>query len=159
LTIKDINTINIDKIHLIPSLRLGTRFKIKDYLGALFQLLGMHINRGRSSRTISPDQSKYLRDILDKHGMMDCKLSPLPMDLGFVYRLARIDSPPLTGVAKDIYPSLLGSLQYAAVSTRRNVSTALSIIGSPQAHPIEVHLQALKKVVRYLKGTIQLRLS
>jgi hypothetical protein len=139
--------------------RLGTRFKIKD-LGALSQLLGMHITRDRSARTISPDQSKYLRDILDKHGMMDCKLSLLPMDLGFVYGLTRIDSSPLTGVAKGIYPSLLGSLQCAAVSTRRNVSTALSIIGSPKAHPIiEVHLQVLKKVVRYLKGTIRLRMA
>jgi hypothetical protein len=79
------------------------------------------------------------------------------MDPGFVSGLARIDSPPLTGVAKDMYPSLLGSLHYAAVCTRRDVSTTLSIRGPAQAHPTEVHLQALKKVARYLKGTIQLR--
>jgi hypothetical protein len=41
---------------------LGERFKIKD-LGDLSQLLGMHITRDRSARTISLDQSKYLRDI------------------------------------------------------------------------------------------------
>jgi uncharacterized protein len=62
-------------------------------------------------------------------------------------------------VAKHIYPSLLGSLQYAAVYTRPNVSTTLSILGSALANPTEVHLQAPKKVVRYLKGTIQLRLT
>jgi hypothetical protein len=69
------------------------------------------------------------------------------MDPGFVSSLARIDSPLLTGVAKDIYPSLLDSLQYAAVCTRPYVSTALNILGSAQAHPTKVHLQALKKVV------------
>jgi hypothetical protein len=48
---------------------LGARFKIK---GSLSQLLGMHITRDRSARTISVDQSKYLRDILAKYyGMAD----------------------------------------------------------------------------------------
>jgi hypothetical protein len=52
------------------------------------------------------------------------------MDPGFLSGLAHMASPPLTGVAKDVYPNLLGSLQYAAVSTRRDVTTALSIFGS-----------------------------
>jgi hypothetical protein len=55
--------------------QLGTRFKIKD-MGDLSQLLGMHITRDRSARTISLDQSKYLRDILAKYGMTDAKPSP-----------------------------------------------------------------------------------
>jgi hypothetical protein len=50
--------------------QLGARFKIKD-LGDLSQLLGMHITRDRSARTISMDESKYLRDILAKYGMTD----------------------------------------------------------------------------------------
>jgi hypothetical protein len=33
-------------------------------MGDLSQLLGMHITRNRSARTISLDQSKHLRDIL-----------------------------------------------------------------------------------------------
>jgi hypothetical protein len=45
--------------------QLGARFKIKD-LGDLSQLLGMRITRNRSARTISLDESKYLRDILAK---------------------------------------------------------------------------------------------
>jgi hypothetical protein len=42
---------------------LGARFKIKD-MGDLSQLLGMHISRDRSKRTISMDQSKYVKDNL-----------------------------------------------------------------------------------------------
>jgi hypothetical protein len=70
----------------------------------------MHITRDRSARTISLDQSKYLRDILAKYGMADSKPSSLPMDLGFFAGLAHMTSPLLPGVAKDVYPSLLGSL-------------------------------------------------
>jgi hypothetical protein len=68
-------------------------------------------------------------------------------------------SPPLTGVAKDVYPSLMGSLQYAAVCTRPDISTALSILGSAQASPTDAHMQALKKVLRYLHGIIDMRMT
>jgi hypothetical protein len=51
-------------------------------------------------------------------------------------------------------------MQYAAVCTRPHMSTALlSILGSPQVHPMEANLQALKEVIRYLHGTIGLRLA
>jgi hypothetical protein len=70
------------------------RFKIKD-MGDLSQLLGMHITRDRSARTISLDQSKYLRDILAKYGMTDSRPSLLPMDPGFLAGLAHMTPPPL----------------------------------------------------------------
>jgi hypothetical protein len=72
---------------------LGARFKIKD-LSDLSLLLGMHITRDRSARTISLDQSKYLRDILAKYGMTDSKPSSLPMNPGFLDGLAHMTSPP-----------------------------------------------------------------
>jgi hypothetical protein len=100
----------------------------------------MHITRDRSARTISLDQSKYLRDILAKQGMTDSKPSSLPMDPGFLAGLAHMTSPPLTGMAKDVYSSLLGSLQYAAVCTTPDVSTALSILGSALASPTYAHM-------------------
>jgi uncharacterized protein involved in outer membrane biogenesis len=89
--------------------QLGARFKIND-LGDLSQLLGMHITRNRSAPTSLVDQSKYLRDVLAKYGMTDYKSSSLPMEPGFLSGLADMASPPLTGVAKDVYPSLLGNL-------------------------------------------------
>jgi hypothetical protein len=137
---------------------LGARVKIKD-LGDLSQLLGMHITGNRLARTISLDQSKYLRDILAKYSMTDCKPWSLPMDPGFLSGLAHMASPPLTGVAKEVYPSLLGNLQYAAVCTRPDVTTALSILGSAHANPTEAHLHTLKKVLRYLHGTVDMRMT
>jgi hypothetical protein len=53
----------------------------------------------------------------------------------------------------------MGNLQNAAVSTRLIVSKALCILGSAQAHPTEAYLQAMKMVARYLKGTIDPRLT
>jgi hypothetical protein len=137
--------------------RLGAGFKIKD-LGDLSQLLGMHITRDMCARTISMDQSKYMRDIVAKHGMTDCKPWSLPIDPGFMSDLAHMSSLLLTRVSKDVYPNLLDSLQYAVVCTHLDVSTALSILDSAQAHPTVAHLHAMKKVmIRYLHGTLDLR--
>jgi hypothetical protein len=72
--------------------QLGARFKIKD-LGSLSKLLGMHITRDRSPRTILLDQSKDLRDILAKYGMTDSKQSSLPMDPNFLAGLTHMTSP------------------------------------------------------------------
>jgi hypothetical protein len=84
--------------------QLGARFKIKD-LGDLSQLMGMHITRDRSARTISADQSKYLRGIVAKYGITDSKPSSLPMDPGFLAGLAHMTSPPLPGWSRISTPA------------------------------------------------------
>jgi hypothetical protein len=66
---------------------------------------------------------------------------------------------PLTGTVREIYPSVLGSLHYAHVSTRPDISIALSILGSAQANPTVAHMQAMKKVLRYLKGSLNMSLA
>jgi hypothetical protein len=138
--------------------KLGARLKTK-YFYDQSQLLGTHITRDMTARTISMDQSKNVKDILVKHNMYDCKSSSLPMEPGFLSGIAQMNSSLLTGVAKDVYTSMLGNLQHAAMRTRPDVSTTLSILGYAQANPTEAHLSALKKVVRYLKGTIKMRMT
>jgi hypothetical protein len=137
---------------------LGAIFKMKD-LGDLSQVLGMHITKDKTTRPISLDVSKYVKDILACHHMTDCKSSTLPMDSGFQSGLTKINSLFLTGLAKNVCPSLMGSAQYAAVWTRLNLSTTLSILGSTQTNPAEAHLLSLWNAVRYRHGTIDIRLT
>jgi hypothetical protein len=137
---------------------LGQRFKIKD-LGDFKKLLGMHITRDRVVRTVSIDDSLYIYDMLDHYGMIDCSPSTLPMDHDFLSGIAATPLTPFTGHARDIYSSLLGSLQYAAICTRPYIANALSILGSVQAHPTAKHFHANNKVLRYLKGTVSMRLT
>jgi hypothetical protein len=100
--------------------QLGARFKIND-MGDLSQLLGMHITRDHSARTISLDQSKYLRDILAKYGMTDSKPSSLPMDLGFLAGLAHMTSPPSPG-----WPRTSTQVSWAVSSTRPSARVSMS---------------------------------
>jgi hypothetical protein len=133
-------------------------FDINDQ-GELSDIIGMHITRDRTTRTISLDQSKYVRELLEKHDMVDCEPSCLPMDHGFLVVVSKPTHVPLTGTDRDIYRSLFGSLHYAALCTRPDISTALSILGLAQANTTVAHMQALKKVLRYLKGSPSMSLT
>jgi hypothetical protein len=76
------------------------------------------------------------------------------MDHGFLVAISKQPYVPLTGTDLVIYPSVLDSLQYAALCTRLDISTAFNILGSSQANPTVAHMHALKKVLRYLKGSL-----
>jgi hypothetical protein len=91
--------------------QLGAMFKSKD-MGKLSLLLRMHITIDQRARTILMDMSRiYVKDVLVKHTMTDCKPSSLPMDPGFMACLTHMDSRLLTRAAKDIYSSLSGNMQ------------------------------------------------
>jgi hypothetical protein len=124
--------------------KLGARFKIED-MGDLSQLLGMQITRDRSARTISLDQSKYLRGILAKYGMTDSKPSSLPMDPGFLAGLAHMTPPHRGGQGR-----LPKSHGQSPVRGRLHASRCLhglEHLGSAQASPTDAHMHALKKVL------------
>ncbi|XP_038970559.1 secreted RxLR effector protein 161-like [Phoenix dactylifera] len=61
---------------------------------------------------------------------------------------------------KDIlYASTIGSLMYAQVYTRPDICLAIGILGRFQRNPDVLHWVAAKKVMRYLQGTKNYRLT
>ena len=59
-------------------------------------------------------------------------------------------------VDKVMYQSIVGSLLYAAVATRPDISQAVGVISKFSSRPTEAHLTAAKRILRYLKGTASL---
>ena len=51
------------------------------------------------------------------------------------------------------YASIVGSLMYAQVCTRPDISFAVGVLGRYQSNPGIEHWKAAKKVLRYLQGT------
>ncbi|KAL5560213.1 hypothetical protein UlMin_036424 [Ulmus minor] len=51
------------------------------------------------------------------------------------------------------YSSIVGSLMYAQVCTRLDIALAVGVLGRYLSDPSTSHLQAAKKVLRYLQGT------
>ena len=66
------------------------------------------------------------------------------------------------GSSKEVdainYLSMVGSLLYAAVATRPDIAQAVGAVSKFSANPTVAHLTAVKRILRYLKGTINLAL-
>lgn len=50
--------------------------------------------------------------------------------------------------------ALIGSLTYAAMSTRPDIAGALGVVNQFASNPNETHWKAVKRILRYLKGTL-----
>jgi hypothetical protein len=57
------------------------------------------------------------------------------------------------------YRELVGSLLYAALITRPDICTAINFYGKFQNNATEIHWKGLKRIHRYLKGTITVGLK
>jgi hypothetical protein len=129
-------------------------FEISD-LGELSWLLGLKVERDRSTRTITLSQNAYVDTILERFYLTDSKSAVIPMEVGTVLS---IDQCPDThaGLAEmhDVpYQRGIGSLMYAATSTRPDIAFAVATLSQFMRNPGRVHWEAAKRTMRYLKGT------
>ncbi|GJT41130.1 retrovirus-related pol polyprotein from transposon TNT 1-94 [Tanacetum coccineum] len=116
-------------------------------MGQMSFFLGLQVSQ--SPGGIFINQSKYALEILKKFGMD----SYGPVDTPMVDRL-KLDEDPL-GIPVDQtrFRSMVSSLMYFTVS-RPDLVFAVYMCARYQASPTKKHLEALKRVFRYLRGTI-----
>jgi hypothetical protein len=94
-------------------------------------------------------QHKYLTDLLHKFNMTDCKAASTPI----------ATTPVLTTTTTDLlsdptpYRSLVGALQYATF-TRPDITFAVNRVCQFMHRPSPAHFVAAKRILRYLKGTL-----
>jgi hypothetical protein len=120
-------------------------------LGELNFFLGLQIVQ--SKRGFFIHQSKYVKDMLKKFQLEDCKPVSTPMTVGC--KLRKEDESKV--VDPKHYRSMIGSLLYVTTS-RPNVKQVVGMVARFQTTPKESHVQAVKIIFRYLKGTIDLGL-
>jgi len=114
--------------------------------GEMNFLLGLQINQ--SDKGIFISQSKYVKEFLKKFGMEDSKPVCTPMVTG--YKLSKTDESPKTNKKK--YSSMIGGLLYLT-QTRLDIMHVVCLVARFQADPRESHVMAVKRILRYLKGT------
>ena len=124
-------------------------------LGEAAFILGIKIYRDRSRRLIGLSQSAYLDKILKKFNMDLSKKGLLPMQHGV--RLSKTQCPVSADERRRMemipYASAVGSIMYAMICTRPDVSHALSVTSRYQADPGESHWTAVKNILKYLRRT------
>ena len=119
-------------------------------MGGPLKVIGIEINQGDNSITIS--QKQYLLSILQKEGMN--KVNPVSMPLNPNEKLEPNLEEHEDSGQQNAYLSLLGSLQYLSTATRPDITFAINQLAAYTSNPRLSHYMALKRVLRYLKETI-----
>ncbi|KAA3484772.1 Retrovirus-related Pol polyprotein from transposon TNT 1-94 [Gossypium australe] len=139
---KDSSKINQLKI------MLNSKFEIKD-LTVAKKILGTKISKDRHFERIFFSQKMYIEMILERFEMKISK----PISIPFI--LLASESPQTKNEEKYIslipYSSAVGSLMYAMVCTRLDISH-VSFVSRYMARP-KLHWQSVKWILKYLRGT------
>lgn len=131
--------------HLIRT--LSSSYPIRD-LGHLAYFLGIEVLH--NSWGITLVQHKYASDLLKRANMMNCKSISTPMSV--TDKLAQDLGRPLSDEDVFKYRSLVGGLQYLTL-TRPDISFPVNKVCQYLSKPTTVHLEAVKRILRYIKGT------
>lgn len=121
-------------------------FKMSD-LGLLSYYLGIEVAQTTEGITIC--QASYAEKILDKAGMSECNPSQVPMEPKIKLRKSTKDQK----VDSTYFRSLVGSLRYL-VNTRPDLAFSVGIVSRFMEEPTVHHMNAIRQILRYLRGTI-----
>ena len=137
-----------DQTYLIAFPRLlEARFKCR-HMGEAEWVLGIRITRDRARGTVTMTQDQFIKDLLHKNGLDDCRTTSTP---AATERLNAHTDEPLADQAK--YRSIVGGLLYLSNATRPDVACAVSDLSRYVCSPKQPHWEAAIRVLRYLKGS------
>lgn len=137
--------------------KIDERFGIKD-LGAVTKFLGIQFERHRKARRLWLHQGEYITYLLDEYGMLDCNPVTLPLDATHPFGRPG-DTYDVVLNLPSRYRKLVGELLYLAVCTRPDISFAVNSLAQHNSNPSPAHFAAAKRLLRYLAGTVNLRMS
>lgn len=138
---------------------LFRRFHMKD-LGEATFCLGLRITRDRANGIIYLDQRRHIEDLLQKFNMENCKPAIVPADPN--QHLSKAMSPK-TSIDKESmshvpYQEAVGGLLYISQGSRPDITYAVHSVSRFNNEPGRPHWEAVKRILRYLKGTVDAKL-
>jgi hypothetical protein len=139
--------------------RINEKFQITD-LGSISWLLGLAIKRDRSMRTLYISQKSYIESIIRRFNLEDAKSLTIPIDPNT--SLSKDQCPTTEEEQKTMkkvpYREAVGALNWVAVGSRPDISFVVGQLAQFMENPGKIHWEAVKRVLRYLKGTKDLKL-
>ena len=155
LYIDDILLVGYD-IEVFSSVKgwLQKQSDMKDF-GVANYILGIKLLQGRNNKVLPLSQALYIDKILARFSMENSKKGTLPFKHG-VY-LSKEQSPKTLEQKEHMsripFASAVGSLMYAMLCTRPDISYAVGIVSRYQSDPGEEHWIEVKHILKYLRRT------
>lgn len=128
---------------------LNEQFKFKS--GALDSFLGIEILRTNDG-SVHINQNGYAKRILQKFKMFDCNPVATPADPH--HSMCTNGEPALNVPHTFPYREAVGSLMFLATVTRPDIAFAVNNASRHLENPKQCHWTAVKRIFKYLKGTI-----
>lgn len=129
-------------------------YDMKD-IGQLTFVLGVQLLRDRENRTLTLHQTKYIHETLCRFNLADAKPASTPGTVG--QKLSQAQSPQddkeKAAMCQIPYRHAIGCLNYIACWTRPDIQHAVSSVSQYLENPGQDHWMAVKRILRYLKGT------
>jgi hypothetical protein len=131
-------------------------------LGSVRFVVGIAVERDRQNHSVYLSQTALIDKIIRQFGQENASTISTPMDHGL--KLRRMDRTNLSqgeneALLKLPYRSLVGCLLYLAISTRPDISYAVQQLSQYLDSYSMLHWHAAIRIVRYLKGTRNLKLQ
>ncbi|XP_071699614.1 uncharacterized mitochondrial protein AtMg00810-like [Rutidosis leptorrhynchoides] len=127
-------------------LLLGREFSMKN-LGPLSSFLGIDVQRTKTGLFLN--QKSYAEEIIDRAGLTHSNSANTLVDTNG--KLSSTNGSPYPN--PTLFRSLAGALQYLTF-TRPDISYAVQQVCLHMHAPKDSHMLALKRIIRYVKGTI-----
>lgn len=130
---------------------------VMDHLASNFMItkgyenhyVGIEFVRDRANRKIFINQQGYIQKLINKFEMGDCKKASTPADNNVVLCKSKEDDK------KESFPyrQAVGSLMFAAIVSRPDISYSVGAVSRYLESPNSAHVNAVKRIIRYLAGT------
>ena len=117
-------------------------------IGKLTHFLRLQIHQQDSGIFLS--QSKYAKNLVKKFGLESASSIRTPMSPNVKLTVDLLGK----NVYSSLYRSMIGSLLYLTAS-RPNISYSVGVCARYQANPKESHMTALKRIIKYVKTTVE----
>ncbi|XP_046145885.1 secreted RxLR effector protein 161-like [Osmia bicornis bicornis] len=118
-------------------------------IGELNSFLGIRIKQ--TSRGLFLSQRAYREQLLARFQMMDCNSSKSPTE---VNPAKHEDVNGETIIKLIPYRELVGCLMFLMLNTRPDISVAVNYYSRFQSNAKMAHWKGLKRILRYIKGTL-----
>ncbi|KKF93168.1 Endonuclease [Ceratocystis platani] len=130
---------------------LARTIGIKD-MGELRTFLGMEVTRDRKKNRMWLTQTQYIDKMAEELDMTAHRARPIGAPIAS-WETLEPKQPEERAANKPIFQSILGTLMYTSVMTRPDITFATSSLSQHTTNPAERHLEAAKRVARYLRDT------
>ena len=111
------------------------------------------------AHTITTSQCKYVIVVLKQFEMEECKAIATPLDVKS--KLVKLTEEVYVTEAQSMsevpYKQAVGSLMYVIITTRPNFAFPICVVSQHMARLSSIHWVAVKKIMRYLKGTSDIK--